>query len=132
MKAKVLAFVRKKKATREKRQLERVNEKSFCREAAKHKLMGVKMNMFGRRSWPDRLFLGAYRLIFFVEFKREGEEPTPQQADTHKFLRKWGFNVYVVDQTGVAEQIILAEKGFAKKCWLQVEAEQVRSDRVQA
>lgn len=72
-----------------------------------------KMNGTGHRSWPDRVFtpprkdppLKGYvkfvgvkpvvRPLVFVEFKRPGEDPTPQQADNHQELRARGQLVYV-------------------------------------
>jgi hypothetical protein len=84
-----------------------------------------KMNGFGFRSWPDRLFLppevspralrmprggrrsgptaylspsqaqGAQR--FWVEFKRRGKGATTEQARLHRSLRARAEHVYVVD-----------------------------------
>lgn len=67
-----------------------------------------KMNGMGFRSWPDRFFLPparagrrAYQLQlkrrFWVEFKRPGVPPTPDQARMHRDLRARGETVYVLD-----------------------------------
>jgi hypothetical protein len=75
-----------------------------CRLAAQSAgWVSRKMNGFGFRSWPDRLFLppevplgrrsSASR--FWVEFKRPGEDATAEQARIHKSLRLRGESVYV-------------------------------------
>ena len=51
----------------------------------------------GRRNVPDRLFLSPKGVCFFVEFKREGEEPRPGQTHEHNLIRKNGGVVYVCD-----------------------------------
>lgn len=35
--------------------------------------------------------------MFFVEFKRQGKKPRPEQEYEHARLRARGFRVYVVD-----------------------------------
>lgn len=94
-----------------------------------------KMNGMGSRSWPDRVFFlpgkngekkqtgpswwndialklphftpedGPDGRLFFIEFKRPGEEPTPLQWDTINSLRAAGFDVEVHDN---AEEAIAA------------------------
>lgn len=49
-----------------------------------------------KRGWPDRMFLKAGWYVF-VEFKREGEKPRPQQAARIAKLQKHGERVLVVD-----------------------------------
>lgn len=62
-----------------------------------------KMNGLGYRSWPDRLFVPPKRIAargghpIWVEFKRRGEEPTPEQARIHADLRARGEEVHVFD-----------------------------------
>lgn len=56
----------------------------------------------GRRHAPDRLVLwpqasGALATIDFVELKKPGKTPRPGQGREHARLRKWGFNVVVID-----------------------------------
>ena len=71
------------------------------------KLEGVlsrKMNGAGFRAWPDRAFMPpelekgewiAAMPILWIEFKREGEDLTPAQADLHAVLRKAGQRVCI-------------------------------------
>jgi hypothetical protein len=66
-----------------------------------------KMNGFGFRAWPDRLFIPpVWKRVskstslrqgktFWVEFKRPGEEPTEEQWRLIFDLRKRGERVYV-------------------------------------
>lgn len=50
----------------------------------------------GHRSAPDRLCILPYGVGGFVECKRPGEKPTPQQLEEHEFLRSRGSEVDVV------------------------------------
>lgn len=58
-----------------------------------------KMNGLGFRAWPDRLFIPLSKKLrsFWVEFKREGEEPTVLQTKIHQMLRTRGERVEVID-----------------------------------
>lgn len=51
----------------------------------------------GHRSVPDRIFMSSFGQIFFVEFKRYGQKPTPKQAHEIKTLRSLGFRVFICD-----------------------------------
>lgn len=80
-------------------------EKPVCDYAeSKYGYIPVKLNIRGRRGFPDRLFIGRMRSIFFIEFKRKNRPVEPLQDFYHKILRKMGVQVYVVDTK---------EKGFA-------------------
>jgi len=81
-------------------------ENAVCRWAFRvHGIKSRKMNGVGFNSWPDRMFL-LPRLPLLIEFKREGEEPTPLQDDTHKWLRKLGYTVEVHDNVHTAKASI--------------------------
>lgn len=82
---------------RKKKVLERHIEKPTVAYAKKkYNVDGVKMNILGRASMPDRLFLFPDRPRW-IEFKRPGEEPTPLQADKIAQLRELGYEVEVHD-----------------------------------
>lgn len=49
-----------------------------------------------RRGVPDRIILLPNGVLFFVELKAPGEEPTKQQMYVHKLLRELGQGVIVV------------------------------------
>ena len=46
---------------------------------------------------PDRLVLLPGGRIAFVEVKAPGKKPRPLQESRHRFLRRLGFKVYVLD-----------------------------------
>lgn len=68
-------------------------------------ILSRKMNGMGFNSWPDRMFMLPLA-PFFIEFKREGEVPTPLQTDTHTWLRSLGYEVEVHDNTKQAIESI--------------------------
>lgn len=57
----------------------------------------IKLNLQGRRGWPDRVFLARGGRPLLVEFKRAGEGLEPAQARVHRRLRRLGYDVHVVD-----------------------------------
>jgi hypothetical protein len=59
---------------------------------------GWKHKKIGTNSWPDHLFVKEVRRVKFVEFKRPGEKPRPNQAKRLKELREMGFECHVVDR----------------------------------
>ena len=73
-------------------------------------LLSRKMNGLGFNSWPDRLFTPARKKahakrrtpmpLLWIEFKREGKEPTEAQAELHAELRERGQEVHVCDKLG--------------------------------
>ena len=86
--------------------LERRIEATVVDYAKKLRMFAYKMNGFGTRSWPDRLFLAQGGRVLFVEFKRAGEKPTPLQAHCHEKLRALGFRVEVVDDVGRGKKLL--------------------------
>jgi len=76
-----------------KRELERTIENYVVK---KSKLLGYinrKMNGLGFRAWPDRLFIHWSKVSVWIEFKRPGEDLTPDQAHLHKQLLQRGQDV---------------------------------------
>lgn len=61
----------------------------------------MKVTSPSRRAMPDDLFVrnGEY---LWIEFKRAGEVPTPQQAKRHRDMRKQGMDVRWTDSADVA------------------------------
>lgn len=72
--------------------------RAFDKVAHALKLIPVKITPLGVRGFPDKMYLGKNRVIFFVEFKRPGKKPRHLQKIWHRLLKKMGFNVYVVDK----------------------------------
>ena len=66
-------------------------------------LVSVRINVVGRKGWPDYAY-GYEGRMCFVEFKKLGETPEPLQLFVHDRLRAHGFSVFVVDNAdqGVA------------------------------
>jgi len=68
--------------------------------------IAVKLNLRGRRGWPDRLVLLPGGVAFFVELKRPGEQAQPLQRHVHNRIRRLGFVVIVVDSVADARRIV--------------------------
>lgn len=90
------------------KRLEKSIEGAVVRYAKdKYKGESVKLNGIGKRSHPDRMFLGPYRTVLFIEFKREGEEPTPLQRHLHKrWWRMFQHKVHVCDDVVQGKKLI--------------------------
>lgn len=79
--------------------LERTIEAAVVKEAKRLGIAQTKMNLIGRRGWPDRCFWLVGGRPLFIEFKRRGELATPLQAFIHEQLRAAGYRVEIVDNT---------------------------------
>jgi len=98
--------VLKQKAPRRFR-LERDLEKAAVRRAHARGYLTRKMNGLGFNAWPDRLVIWPRKnRQEYVEFKRWGEAPTPQQTDLHKTLREHGCKVHVCDNLEHFDEIL--------------------------
>lgn len=64
-----------------------------------------KIMRAGRRGFPDHIFIRNGRVVF-IEFKRPGETPTPQQLKRHYEMRMRGAEVYVVDNLDEVKRIL--------------------------
>ena len=91
-------------------ELERVIEARCLRHAKRLGWTSRKMNGLGFRAWPDRLFIPPNeipdRVMFFVEFKRVGERPTPLQRAVHTNLRARGQAVFIIDSLEEFEDVL--------------------------
>jgi len=90
-------------------------ENRFClnlnKWAREHNIVVVplKLNLQGRRGWPDRLIMWEGGNFLFIEFKRPGEEPRKLQLYIHQLLRDIGFEVQVHDDADVALRTVQAK-----------------------
>lgn len=91
---------------KKKKLLEKQIEDRVCRFAEKFGWRAMKFVSPNYRSVPDRIFFKAPNRVFFIEFKREGEEPTAKQALEIKRLRSEGFDVFVCDNVEFGKTII--------------------------
>lgn len=51
----------------------------------------------GSSGWPDRIILLPDGKIGFVETKAPGKKPRKLQEHRHEQLRRYGFQVYIID-----------------------------------
>lgn len=90
--------------------LESAIEKSFVRWAEKRGLKALKLNVGGRRGYPDRLVLGSRARVLFLEFKRPDEELRKLQEYRFRELIALGFSVHRVDNR--ADAIAICRRTF--------------------
>lgn len=77
--------------------LERDIEARVCTYAKNKGLLHYKFTSPARIGVPDRMFVRKDGKIFFVEFKREGKEPTEVQLREHRLMRDFNVPVFVID-----------------------------------
>ena len=77
--------------------LEKHIEAKVCDYAKQRGLLVYKFTSPARAAVPDRLFVLPGGRVFFIEFKREGQKPTPAQTREHARLWAHGVTVCVVD-----------------------------------
>jgi len=86
--------------------LEKQIEDAVCKYAKEQGVLPYKFTSPSRASVPDRLFVGPTGRIWFCEFKREGELPTPAQLREHHKLRLRGVSVWVVDNVTAGKLMV--------------------------
>lgn len=91
------------------KRLEASIEDSVVRWARAQGCEHRKMNGMGYRAWEDQMFLIPARIsatgrsaVVWIEFKREGEVPTPLQAEHHKWMHEAGFTSVWFDNRDAA------------------------------
>lgn len=77
--------------------LEKHIEQKVCEYARSKNVLVYKFTSPSRAAVPDRLFILPDGRIWFCEFKRTGQKPTPAQMREHARLRVRGVLVCVVD-----------------------------------
>jgi hypothetical protein len=90
----------------EKRPLERDIERNVCDYAKARGWLTYKFTSPGRAAVPDRLFISPMGKCVFIEFKREGQKPTPAQTREHQRLREQKVPVFVVDNVKDGETVV--------------------------
>lgn len=93
--------------------LEKIVEDQFVEEAFRRGYLALKMEVPGWRNWPDRQVLLGHGYVFFIEFKREGEDPRAGQLFRHRKLREKGYSIYVCDTLADAMEAFEIELGKA-------------------
>ncbi len=100
--------------------LEKVIEAKVCDHAKKLGCLVYKFTSPNRRSVPDRLFITPTGRVFFVEFKRLGEEPTAAQAVEIEKIRSKGVTVLVIDRVEDGKKMVdkqVEPYGIGKTGW---------------
>ena len=85
--------------------LEKQIEAKVCDYAKECGLGVYKFTSPARAAVPDRMFIYKGRM-FFIEFKREGQKPTPAQEREHNRMRQHQINVFVVDNVEMGKSTI--------------------------
>jgi hypothetical protein len=86
--------------------LEADEEGKFVRQARQLGCLAIKFKDPSRRNAPDRQIMCPGSIIFYIEFKRVGENPRPGQLAYHNMLRRLGFSVWVCYSADEALQIL--------------------------
>lgn len=86
--------------------LEKEIEDRVCKYARERGFLAYKFTSPNRAAVPDRMFVHPAGLVFFIEFKRSGAKPTPQQEREHIRLRESHVPVYVIDDVSAGKQLI--------------------------
>jgi hypothetical protein len=101
-------------------------EHRVCRWAKKRRIENIKLNLQGRRNWPDRCFFILGGKPALIEFKRLGKKPRPAQAYILRTLKGLGYDVCVAET--FAEAIAWLEDCVARA--LQRIAQQAQTPRL--
>lgn len=80
-------------------------ERAVCKYARSRGWWETKFVSPGTRAVPDRLFIRRGCHVF-IELKRPGEVPTPQQYRRHAEMRGYGAKVYWTDNLEEAQEIL--------------------------
>ena len=86
--------------------LEKDIEKKVCDYAKTKNVLAYKFTSPARAAVPDRLFIGPDGRMWFCEFKREGQKPTPAQEREHTRLGEHKVNVFVIDNVSEGKLMI--------------------------
>jgi hypothetical protein len=65
----------------------------------------TKMDVRNSAGIPDYLIWMPSKLLL-IEFKKPNGEPTPLQAETHKELRKLGYEIHVIDNIEQGKELL--------------------------
>jgi hypothetical protein len=77
--------------------LEKQIEAKVCEYAKTKNVLVYKFTSPARAAVPDRMFIRPDGKVWFVEFKREGQKPTPAQEREHSKLHRHNVDVFVID-----------------------------------
>lgn len=69
-------------------------ENRVVKWAKKRRLESLKLNVQGKRHYPDRLFFIPGGRPAIIEFKREGKKPRPAQQFVINLLKALNYDIY--------------------------------------
>lgn len=81
-------------------------ESTYVTYAKNRKCKAIKLIFLNKKGFPDRTTLCPKGRIFFIEFKKKGKKPTPNQIKIRTMLESFGFEYYICDEIGQAESIL--------------------------
>ena len=81
-------------------------ENPFCKYAKTKGCNALKLVFLNKKGFPDRTVVCPKGRILFIEFKRKGKLQSPAQILVQKMLERLGFEYYVCDVIGQAENIL--------------------------
>lgn len=80
-------------------------ERPACEYAERRGWFEAKIASSNKNAMPDRIF-HRRGYTMYIEFKRPGEEPTPQQRKRHREIRKHGIPVHICDNLELAYELL--------------------------
>ena len=86
--------------------LEKDIESKVCEYAKQQGVLVYKFTSPARAAVPDRMFIRPDGKVWFCEFKREGQKPTPSQEREHHRLRQHKVFVFVIDNVEEGKAMI--------------------------
>lgn len=86
--------------------LEKQIEESVCQYAREAGMLVYKFTSPNRAAVPDRLLITPKGTSWFIEMKRSGQKPTPQQQREHDRLRGHNVMVFVVDSVAMGRACV--------------------------
>lgn len=93
--------------------LESTIERHLRRRAKAIGWWPLKLISPSQRGVPDRMLLCPGGAVLFVELKKPGEKPTPQQAAQHRRMRALGHTVLVIDSLEAVDELFSSEDSDA-------------------
>lgn len=81
-------------------------EQDFVKFAKSNNCIAYKLILLNRKGFPDRTVLCPGGRILFIEFKRKNKTQSAIQVKIMNTLKGLGFEYYVCDQKGQAENIL--------------------------
>ena len=94
--------------------LEKDIEKKVCDYAKQVGFLVYKFSSPNHVGVPDRMFVGQYQHVFWIEFKAKGKQPTPVQEREARKLIDCGFEVFLVDDVEYGKEIVREQHEISK------------------